>query len=159
MIARYMGCEYTYISNGRSKEIITSQKEKVKEGFTSGNGIYYKVIDESDLTDIYSVEFWVKYNTGFDCVSDWWILGNEQNVITDNKVQLVFAECILPNWNIVEKNVCSILVPMEEILEAKMVISYKKRAGIALEERISEERILSGEELKQLHGGYCRVNI
>jgi len=159
MIARYMGCEYTYISNRRSKEIVTSKREKVKEGFASENGIYFKDVDESDLTDIYSVEFRVKYNTGFDRVSDWWKLGDEQNVVTDNKVQLVFAEGILPNWNIVDKNVCSMWVPLDKILEAKMVISYKKRAGIALEERICEERIISREDLKQLHISYCRMNM
>ena len=50
MIAKYMDCEYTYVSNRRSKEIITSQKEKIKDGFISGNGMYYKTVDENDLT-------------------------------------------------------------------------------------------------------------
>ena len=149
-----MGCEYTYISNRRSKEIVTNLRENVKEGFAFENGIYVKDVDESDLTDIYSVEFWVKYNTGFDHVSDWWKLGNKQNVVADNKVQLVFAEGILPNWNIVDKNVCSMWVPLDKILEAKMVIFYKKRAGITLEDRICEERIISMEDLKQLYRGY-----
>lgn len=159
MIARYMGCEYIYISNKRRKEIITSKKEKIKEGFTSENGIYYKTVEEKDLTDIYSVEFWVKYKTGLDRVSDWWVLGSEQNAVTDNKVQLVFAEGILPDWNIVDKNVCSMLVPLDKILEAKMVVSYRKQAGIVLEEKITEERIIPKEELEKLHRSYCRMNI
>ena len=159
MIARYMDYEYTYISNRRCKEILTTQKEKVKDGFTFGNGIYYKTVDENDLTDIYNVELWVKYNTGFEGVSDWWKLGGEQNVIADDKIQLVFAEGILPNWDIIDKNVCSMLIPIVEILEAKLVFSYKKRDGIALSERICEERIISIEELKQLHRRYCRMNL
>lgn len=154
-----MDYEYTYISNRRCKEIITTKKEKVKDDFTSGNGIYYKTVDEKDLTDIYSVEFWVKYKTEFEGVSNWWKLGSEQNVIENNKVQLIFAEGILPDWNIVDKNVCSTLIPLGEISAAKMVVSYKKRNGVDLEERISEEKIISIEELKQLHRGYCRMNL
>lgn len=159
MIAKYMDCEYTYVSNRRSKEIITSQKEKIKDGFISGNGMYYKTVDENDLTDIYSVKFFVNYKTGLDEVSDWWELGDELNVISDNQVKLVFAKGILPNWNIVDKNVCSTLIPLDNISEAKMVISYKKRAGIILDKLVNEERVVSLEELKQLHSGYCRVNL
>ena len=159
MIAKYMDCEYTYVSNRRCKEIITSQKEKIKEDFIFENGMYYKAVNENELTDIYSVNFFVKYETEFIGVSDWWKLGNEQNVIIDNQVQLVFAEGILPNWNIVDKNVCSLLAPLDKILSAKMVISYRKRDGIVLEETINEERIISLKELKQLHRGYCRGNL
>ena len=159
MIAKYMDCEYTYVSNRRSKEIITSQKEKIKDGFISGNGMYYKTVDENDLTDIYSVKFFVNYKTGLDKVEDWWELVDEPNVISDNQVKLVFAKGILPNWNTVDKNVCSKLIPLDNISEAKMVISYKKRAGIILDKLVNEERVVSLEELKQLHSGYCRVNL
>ena len=72
---------------------------------------------------------------------------------------MVFAEGILPNWNIVDKNVCSMLIPLDDISEAKMVITYKKRDGIVLNEKTNEERAISLEELKQLHSGYCRVNL
>lgn len=159
MIAKYMDCEYTYVSNRRSKEIVTSQKEKIKEGFIFENGIYYKSVNENDLTDIYSISFFLKYNMEFIGVSDWWELGNEQNVITDNQVQVVFAEGILPNWNIVDKNVCSLWISLDKISAAKMVVSYNKRDGIVLMKKINEERIISFEELKKLHSVYCRSNL
>lgn len=154
-----MGNEYTYISNRRGKEIITTQKGKIKNGFTYVNGMYYKAVDEKELTDIYVVEFLVKYKSAYNGVSDWWKLGSEQNVIEDNKLRLIFAEGVLPSWTIVDKNVCSAMIPLDKILEAKMVISYIKRDGVALEERITEERIIPIKELKQLHDGYCRMNL
>ncbi len=158
MIAKYMDCEYTYISNKRNKEIITSQKEKIKDGFIYENGVYYKTVDENDLTDIYTVKFFVKYKTGFDKVSDWWELGDELNVISDNQVKLVFAKGILPNWNVVDKNICSTLISLDNISKAKMVISYQKCKGVVLDKLVNKERIISLEELKRLHSSYCRVN-
>ena len=107
MIAKYMGYEYAYISNRRSKEIVTSQKVKIDGSFNSEKGFYYKKVSEDDLTDIYNIEFCVTYKSGLKDVPITWILENEAKVIVDNKIQLVFAEGILPGWDIVEKNVCS----------------------------------------------------
>ena len=145
-----MDCEYKYISNRRYKRIITSQKEKIKEKFTFENGIYYKDVDENDLTDIYNVEFWVKYQSGFEGVSDWWQLINEQNVITDDKVKLVFAEGILPSWDTIDKNVCSMAIPLNEIMDAKVVTFYKKHDGIVLDKKICKEQTIPKEELKHI---------
>ncbi len=88
MIAKYMNYEYKYVSNRRRKEIITSQKEKIKDGFIPENGLFYKIVNENDLTDIYNVNFFVKYQTDLVGVPDWCELGNEQNVIANNQVQL-----------------------------------------------------------------------
>ena len=150
MIVKYMDCEYKYISNRRYRYIITSQKEKAKDGFAFKNGIYWKAVEEKDLTDIYAVKFWVKYKSGFKGVSDWWILSNEKNVIKNNKVKLVFAEGVLPNWEIIDKNVCSALIPLSEIIETKVVTCYKKRDGFVLDERLCEERTISTKELKDM---------
>lgn len=159
MIAKYMGYEYTYISNRRSKEIVTSQKVKIDGSFNSEKRYYYKKVSEDDLTDIYNIEFWVTYKSGLKDVPITWILGSEAKVIVDNKIQLVFAEGILPGWDIVEKNVCSKWVELSDISEAKMVTVYKKKNGIICEPRVQEERNISNTDLVLLHSKYCRKNL
>ena len=103
MIAVYKGNKYKFVLNKRRKGIITRCVQKTDGSFFKENDIYYKPVDEKDLSDIYAVEFYVFFDTGFKDVSTWWKITEAD--LLDNKVKLRFAEGILPGWDIEERNV------------------------------------------------------
>lgn len=72
MIAVYKGNKYKFVLNKRRKGIITRCVQKTDGSFFKENDIYYKPVDEKDLSDIYAVEFYVFFDTGFKDVSTWW---------------------------------------------------------------------------------------
>ena len=94
MIAVYKGNKYKFVLNKRRKGIITRCVQKTDGSFFKENDIYYKPVDEKDLSDIYAVEFYVFFDTGFKDVSTWWKITEAD--LLDNKVKLRFAEGILP---------------------------------------------------------------
>lgn len=98
MIAVYKGNKYKFVLNKRRKGIITRCVQKTDGSFFKENDIYYKPLDEKDLSDIYAVEFYVFFDTGFKDVSTWWKITEAD--LLDNKVKLRFAEGILPGWDI-----------------------------------------------------------
>ena len=94
MIAVYKGNKYKFVLNKRRKGIITRCVQKTDGSFFKENDIYYKPVDEKDLSDIYAVEFYVFFDTGFKDVSTWWKITEAD--LLDNKVKLRFAEGIPP---------------------------------------------------------------
>lgn len=55
MIAVYKGNKYKFVLNKRRKGIITRCVQKTDGSFFKENDIYYKPVDEKDLSDIYAV--------------------------------------------------------------------------------------------------------
>jgi hypothetical protein len=159
MIARYNQNEYIYVSNRRRKEIVTTKCSKNDGTFTLEKGLFYKKIAEEEITDIYDLEYWVKYESGLPNVSEWWKIGSEQNAITDDHVILLFAEGILPGWKIEEKNVCSNEVKLTSVSGAKIKVIYRRKDNRELQIPITEERIVKISELNEMHKKYSRNNM
>ena len=94
MIAVYKGNKYKFVLNKRRKGIITRCVQKTDGSFFKENDIYYKPLDEKDLSDIYAVEFYVFFDTGFKDVSTWWKITEADllNEISCTKVKFVFEQ-------------------------------------------------------------------
>lgn len=148
MIAVYKGNKYKFISNRRRKGIITRCVQKIDDSFLKENTIYYKSIDEKDLSDMYIVEFFAFFDTGFEGVSPWWKVTEAD--LMDDKVKLRFTEGILPNWSIEEKNVCTREINYEEISCAKVKFTFKKINGEEVNILVKEETKSWREILKNI---------
>lgn len=159
MIARYNECDYLYVANRRRKEIITTQLQKADVSFVHEGDLYFKEIIEEELSDIYDVEFWVSYKTNIPHTPEQWKLSNEKSVITKEGILLIFAEGILPEWDVVEKNVCSRRVDISEIFGARMVFVYKKKDGKICNEHLIEERCIAVSELNEYFTRYSKSEL
>jgi hypothetical protein len=139
VIAAYNGLQYRYVSNKRTKEISTKHKEKADSSFLNDNGLYYKSVNEDDLSDIYSTQMMVFYDFKLDGVPSWWEISDTD--IVGKQLKIRFAAGILPNWNVEDKNVCTTLVQAEGIAKAKIRITYRKRDGEAADNLIVEKHL------------------
>lgn len=142
LIAVYKGNKYKFVLNKRRKGIITRCVQKTDGSFFKENDIYYKPLDEKDLSDIYAVEFYVFFDTGFKDVSTWWKITEAD--LLDNKVKLRFAEGILPGWDIEERNVCTKEVHFNEISCTKVKFVFEQIGG--KEENVIKEKTKSWNE-------------
>lgn len=159
MIARYNECDYLYVANRRRKEIVTTKSQKADASFVYEGNLYFKEVLEEDLSDIYSVEFWVSYKTNILHTPEQWKLSNEKSVITDAGVLLTFAEGILPGWDIVERNVCSHKVNISEISAVRIVLRYKKKDGKVCNGQVIEEKSIAVSELDEYLNRYNKFNL
>ena len=159
MIARYKKSEYLYVANRRRKEIITTKSQKADVSFVHEGNLYFKEILEEELSDIYDVEFWVSYKSDISHAPEQWKLSNEKSVITRAGILLIFAEGILPGWDVVEKNVCSRRVDISEISGARIVFIYKKKDGRTCNDRLIEERSIAVSELNEYFDRYSKSEL
>ena len=147
MFARYNNYDYIYMTSARKKEIMTTDKKKTDSTFMHDNRLYFKEIHEEELSDIYEAEIWVTYHANIPDTPTQWKLGSNNPMISNNEVALVFAEGILPGWDVLEKNVCCKAVLLSEVSSAKVVLTYKKKDGKVLENRIIEEISIDTSDL------------
>ena len=159
MIARYHNYNYLYMSNRRKKEIITTKEQKTDPSFTKEGNLYFKNILEEELSDIYDVEIWVSYNTNIPNTPKQWKLGSDKSAISENGILLIFAEGILPGWNVIEKNVCSKRIDLSEISSARVVFVYRKKDGKMLENHIVEEISIATSELNEYFERYNKFGL
>lgn len=139
MIAVYNGFEYKYVSNRRNKEIITKYVTKTDSTFVKDKGIYCKSVKEENLSDIYSVEFMVFHDFDLEGVPQWWRISDAD--IVGDSMKIRFASGILQNWTVEEKNVCTTMIPLNSIVEAKVKYTYKKQNGKNVDNLIVETPI------------------
>lgn len=131
MFAKYKDNIYLYIKNRRMNKIITRSLQKINPEFKKDDdGVFYKAVSESELADVFNVEFWVSYNTGLPNTPLYWQVDLDEQDSVNGKILLRFSEGILPNWEIEEKNVCKKYVDVSELKEAKIIYVYKKRNNI-----------------------------
>ena len=159
MFAQYNGCFYGYISNRRNKEIITRQEHNVDSSFTKDGNLYVKNVQEVDLSDIYNVAILVFYDTNIPNTPKEWRLICSKSTISDQGVLLIFAEGILPGWDIIDKNVCSKRVPLSDLLDAKVVYTYRKKDGTLFEQSVTEETSIDVTELAMYVDRYNQFNV
>lgn len=159
MIARYNKYDYLYIPNRRKKEIITTKEQKIDYSFTKEGNLYFKNILEDELSDIYDVEIWVSYNANIPNTPEQWRLGSDKYVISENGILLVFAEGILPGWNIIEKNVCSKRINLSEISSARVIFRYKKKDWKMLENHPVEELSIATNKLNEYFERYSKFGL
>lgn len=148
MIAVYCGFEYKYVSNRRNKEIITKYVAKTDSTFVRDKGIYYKSVKEEDLSDIYSVEFMVFYDFNLEGVPNWWKISYAD--IVGDSMKIRFASGILPNWTVEEKNVCTTMIQLNSITEAKVQYIYKRQNENNVDNLIVEQTIDVTEIMKKI---------
>lgn len=159
MFAKYNGYDYSYVSNTRKTEIITTDKNKTDSSFTYDSELYFKKIREEELSDIYTAEIWVTYHTDIPDTPTQWKLGSDNPAISNREVALIFAEGILPGWDVLEKNVCCKSVLLSEVPHAKVVLSYKKKDGKILENRLVEEISIDTHDLVKYIEKYSKFNV
>ncbi|MDO4945885.1 MAG: hypothetical protein Q4E74_11885, partial [Ruminococcus sp.] len=70
MIAKYNRELYEIVKNRKNYELITYQANKASDDFIKDRNLYFKTVPDNDimLTDIFSVEFVVSYDTGLPFV-------------------------------------------------------------------------------------------
>ena len=159
MFAQYNGYCYGYISNRRNKEIITRQEYKVDSSFTKDGNLYVKNVQEADLSDIYNVAILVSYDTNIPNTPKEWRLICSKSTVSDEGVLLIFAEGVLPEWDIIDKNVCSKRVPLSDLLDAKVVYTYRKKDGTVFEQSVTEETSIDVTELAMYVDRYNQFNV
>ena len=69
--------------------------------------------------------FFVEYDTHLKNVSNLWEIPFTQEFLSNGKLKLIFAEGILPEWSIEEKNVCSKYINIDQI-QAAYIIKTRK---------------------------------
>lgn len=159
MFAQYNGYCYGYISNRRNKEIITRQEYKVDSSFTKDGNLYVKNVQEADLSDIYNVAILVSYDTNIPNTPKEWRLICSKSTVSDEGVLLIFAEGVLPEWDIIDKNVCSKRVPLSDLLDAKVVYTYRKKDGTVFEQSVTKETSIDVTELAMYVDRYNQFNV
>ena len=148
MIAVYGGFEYKYVSNQRSKEIITKYMTKTDITFVKDKGMYYKSVKEEDLLNIYSVEFMVFHDFNLDGVPQWWRVSYAG--VDGDLIKIRFAPGILPNWTVEEKNVCTTMLQVNSITEAKIKYTFTRQNGINVDNLIVEKTVDVSEFIKKI---------
>lgn len=138
MIAIYNGLKYKYLSSRRIKEIVTRCAMKTDNTFCEDGDIFYKEVEEEELSDIYITDFMVRYDIGYSRTPEWWKV--TYNDLYENAIKIRFVEGILPNWDIEEKNVCTTLVPFQNIRETKIMYTYRKKDGKDVDNIVVEEK-------------------
>ena len=159
MFAQYNGYCYGYISNIRNKEIITRQEQKVDSSFTKDGDLYVKNVQETDLLDIYNVAIWVSYDANLPTTPKEWRLICSKSTVSDKGVLLIFADGILPGWDVIDKNVCSKRVPLSDLVDAKVVYTYRKKDGTLFEQPVTEEMSIDVTEVTTYLDRYNQFNV
>ena len=159
MFAKYNGFCYGYISNRRNKEIITRQEQKTDSSFTKDGNLYIKNVQEEDLSDIYNVAIWVSYDANLPTTPKEWRLICSESTVSEQGALLIFAEGILPGWDVIDKNVCSKRVPLSDLLDAKVVHTYRKKDGTLFEQPVTEEMSIDITDLTTYLDRYNQFNV
>ena len=159
MFAQYNGYSYGYISNIRNKEIITRQEQKVDSSFTKDGDLYVKNVQETDLLDIYNVAIWVSYDANLPTTPKEWRLICSKSTVSDKGALLIFADGILPGWDVIDKNVCSKRVPLSDLVDAKVVYTYRKKDGTLFEQPVTEEMSIDVTEVTTYLDRYNQFNV
>lgn len=148
MIAVYHGLKYKYVLNQRNKEIVTKYEAKTDSTFAKDKGVYYKSVKEEDLSDIYSAEFMVFHDFGLEGVPQWWRISDTD--IIGNSIKIRFASGLLQNWTVEEKNVCTTMILLNSITEAKVKYTYRRQNGKNVGNFIAERPIDVSELIEKI---------
>ena len=132
-IANYKGKLYRYSSNKRTCSIITTQNEKTIDGFVFENGMYFKNIQEADVSEIFEVRYRIKYDTGISRVPDMWEVGTTSQDITREKILIRYSDGVLPGWKTEEKNVCVKYIDKNKAEFGEVVKIYYKKDHVILD--------------------------
>ena len=79
--------------------------------------------------------------------------------MSDEGALLIFAEGILPGWDVIDKNVCSKRVLLSDLLDAKVVYTYRKKDDTLFEQSVTEETIIDVTELAMYVDRYNQFNV
>ena len=158
-IAKYNGIYYLYISNKKTCNIVTTRNEKLHEGFISGNGAYYKKIQETDVSEIFEIQYRVKYDVGIPGVPTEWGVGSGVHDIKDERILIRYANGVLPGWNIEEKNVYIKYVDKKDIEYGEVIKIFHKKNDVVL---TNPERVVERVDVETficVHNEYQKNNL
>ena len=157
MFAKYKNGLYRFIKNPRTKkyEIVTNIREKFYPEFIEyKTGAYKEVtLDIIDLTDIFDVELWVKYDCGYSVFSKEWEIALSGQFLADGKLVLE-GNGDIPGWFRPEKHVSRNYIPLNDIESAWVVYRYPKKDGVVLEKPLTIREDISIEKLIELRNYY-----
>lgn len=156
MFTKYKGKEYkyaTYMFQGNMKYAIgTKNFSFTDDTFVKSNicGDYFKIMDRSELSDIYDVEIYVVYDSGIPGVKDLWIIDTTwYAMIRKDEMRIVYFDGYLPGWEKVDRDTYVKWVKLSDITEAKIVFRYEKKDGIEYKEKLKEEKIIDVHNIEE----------
>ena len=146
MIAKFKGKEYcyaTYRFQGDMRYAIgTKNISLTDDTFIRSNFCedYFKIIDRSELNDIYDVEIYVIYDSGIPGVSNSWIIDTGWFArIRNDEIRIVYFDGYLEGWEKADRDTYVKWIKFSDISEAKIVFKYQKKDGIEYKEEVREE--------------------
>ena len=159
MCAVYKGTLYWLSYGEYTVEIVTRNTSKTDETFSERKGVYFKVIDENDLMDIFSVRFYVDYDTGISDTPHIWTIDNGMSNPAKDRLLLRFGKGFLPGWEIEEKNICTKTIGFDDVRDIKISITYEKKDGQTMAPPYVDERVITKEEMIELFDHFKRTNL
>ena len=148
MIAKYNQKIYRYVANSRKKCIITSLRSKKEDDFTKDDDIFYKDVEEEELTDIFDVKFFVGYDAQLPGTPTEWEIDSSAIGMSGRKVRLLFTQGYLPGWKVTDKYVCEKHVDVSNLSYGRVIYKFRKKDGVQCE--LTEEQLLTPNELVTL---------
>lgn len=138
MYLDYRNKTYKLVRDGDEWEIISNDVRSIMDGFRKDGNIYYKQINNQKLLNTrYDIEIHMIYRTNYELVSNVWKVKVTPDLYNLGKIKIVFAEGLLPGWNVEDKNVCYKYIDItevEDIYFVKLDMNYneieKKRIDI-----------------------------
>lgn len=157
--ANYNGHTYLFHLNRRTKqyEIVTEQIDKTDSEFKNGKHCYYKEIplSDNDLTDIFDIDLWVKYDTGYEgCPTEWGVGLGGRYTVENRKIPLWCADGYIPGWEVMGKYESRGFIDPEDIQAAWVLYQYQKKDGVLLDEPLVVREDISFEQLLELQRQY-----
>lgn len=159
MIGIYNGKEYLACFSKRKKEIVTRKKIKADESFREDEGTYSKPVDEKELTDIFSVKFYVDYDAGIPGTPHTWAIDEDVSRPEKGQLVLVFARGTLPGWEIEERYVCTKTIDFDAVKAITISTTYEKKDGQIMDPPYVDERVITKEEMIKLFDHFKRTNL
>ena len=62
-------------------------------------------------------------------------------------------------WDVIDKNVCSKRVPLSDLLDAKVVYTYRKKDGTLFEQSVTEEVSIDVTDVIKYLDRYNQFNV
>lgn len=134
MLAEYEG--YVYIANIRDGQVtlLTYDKRKSLEGFKAKRDYFKKIVDINDscLSAIYDIHFYVKYNDSVEDADIWMVdegraVGLKENIENNKVIIDVAHDAKDESWVQYEKGAAAKRINLDNCDEYIVVKKYVKR--------------------------------
>lgn len=148
MYAVFRGVSYPVVRNFGQRVLISYNPESVKNGFYKWNNYYRKpILDDAEIEEIYDARLFVEHDTGIEGVPSIWEISLYAGMIENDSVRLEYVGKTLPDWECVDKGLCTKYVGASEIKRVwieKTDLRTKKHAKAEI--NVDELMAITGKE-------------